>query len=81
MLKEENDAQSYTKATGFANSLPLGMEGNEWSGVYATLEYILLQMDSCHSIPVNCTFMQECESSVENLLTFWSDNYAKTFHF
>lgn len=29
MLKEENDAQSYTKATGFANSLPLGMEGNE----------------------------------------------------
>ena len=28
MLKEENDAQT-TKAAGFANSKPLGLEGNE----------------------------------------------------
>lgn len=55
---------------------------NEMSeGVYAPLEHILLKMDSCHSVPANCISMQECEASVENLLTFQSDNYAKTFYF
>lgn len=45
-------------------------EMSEGVYIYAPLEHILLKVNSCHSVPANCISMQECEASVENLLTF-----------